>query len=224
MLEKFKETSSCDEIHSILKSTRTDETIVWQNDGEDRHVFSLRYFKYFESIQTLEMHLRDYDDSLKVDETIYIKLSHRNAIFKGHVVNIENDVLTLYVPTTVRAIDTRAVERVEIDVRSNKVLSLLVGRRDKPSQVRELDFIVTSLSPQGMCIVISDNNKPLFENSDLVELSKLGEEVLPKTIGVKQRWIQRYRYREGGKLKVAYRSGFEFREKLLNEFIGRFLR
>lgn len=225
MMDKFKDAFSFDEVHSILKSSTAPETLVWQNKGSERNIFKLSYFKYFESIQTLELHLRNYDDSLMVDETIYVKLSYRDAVFKGHIVSLEKDILTLYVPTELKAIDLRASKRLEINVKDKKKVSLNIGTFENPHKSNELDFIVTSLSPSGLCIVVSDNNKSLFENNDMYELTRIGDRVILNTpIGLRRCWTQRYRYREGGKLFVAYRSGFEFNsdldENLINQFIN----
>lgn len=222
MLDTFRETNSCDEIHSILKLSHAEESIVWQNENGKRNIFSLTYFKYFESIQTLELHLRNYDETLKVDETIYIKLSHRDAIFKAQVLGIEKDVLTLFVPSTLKAQELRSTPRLSLDIKLKKVVSVNIGSMENPLHANELDFITTSISKSGLCLIISDNNKMLFDNNDMYELTRLGRELLNFPIGLKQCWIQRYRYREGGKLFVAYRSGFEFNTDLSEHFISQF--
>lgn len=222
MLENFRETNSCDEIHSILKLSSAQQSIVWQNKGNKRNIFSLAYFKYFETIQTLELHLRGYDYSLLVDETIYIKLSYRDAVFKGKVLSIEKDVLTLFVPNELRAIEMRDNPRVSLDIKLKKLVSVNIGSLEKPQFAKELEFIITSLSVSGMCLIISDNNKVLFDNNDMYEITRLGEQILDFPIALKQCWIQKYRYREGGKLKVAHRSGFAFDTHISQAFINQF--
>lgn len=223
MVKRFIDSTSFDEVHTILKASTADQTIVWQSNGDKRNIFKLSFFKYFEATQTLELHLKNYDDTLKIDQTIYVKLAHREAVFKGHVVSLEKDVLTLYVPAQVKAIDLRAHKRLEIDVKDKKTATLNIGSFENPLKAIELDFIITSLSPSGMGIVISENNKMLFENNDMFELSRLGNKVvLNVPIGLRQCWIQRYRYREGGKLFVAYRAGFEFNSELDENSINLF--
>lgn len=206
----FKDTDSYLEIDAILKNSNESTTILWQNKEESKRVvYGISKLKYNETIQTIQFYVKDYDFDMEEDKVVYIKLSYRQTVFKGEVVSIEGNVVTIYFPKDVKAQELRSVPRKEFRVKDEKNVILKIASKETSDKSIDLIFKVLDISKEGICLVVSDNNRQYLKNTEKHLLTHLGEVELPKGVFLELKYIQKYRYRHRGQLHIVNRAGFQ---------------
>jgi hypothetical protein len=219
----FKDTDSYIEIDSILKNSDESTTILWQNkEDEKRAVYAISKLTYNETIQTIQFSIKDYQFDMNPKKVVYIKLSYRQTVFKGEVVSIEGDIVTIYFPKDVKAQELRSSPRQEFRVKDDKNVILKIAPKVESDKSIDLIFKVLDISKEGICLVVSDNNRQYLKNTKKHLLTHLGEMELPKGVFLELKYIQRYRYRHLGQLHIVNRAGFQlvgdFDKSLYKEF------
>ena len=225
MQENFLDTDSFLEIDSIMRFSRPETTIVWQNVNGKRIIYGVYDIIYNESLQTLQLHIRDYHFNLLVEETMYVKLSHRDALFKGHVINIQANILTIYIPKIVKALELREFQRTNFKPSDDKKATLRVAYKEDSTQSTELLFKVLNISPGGICLIVSENNKAYLKNNYSHNLIYLNGVQLKEELALELKYMQRHRYRIRGELHTGQRVGFKFSKaidmSMLNIFVNK---
>ncbi len=209
MKAKLVDTTSIEEIHSILNNATPEKAVIWQNSPSGRNIFKLSSIEYSDALDTVKVHIEGYDGTILIGENLYIKLSYRDAMFKAQVVRIEGGVISLELPHKVMAIDSRKSPRSIFDIKDNKRVSLKVVVDISSSLKSELEFKLLNISSQGLCLIVSDNNKVILDNSSKLFLVALGGNKLFEEIEIDLCYLHRFRYRDKGKLNQVYRAGFE---------------
>jgi hypothetical protein len=206
----FKDTDSFMEIDAILKSSNESTTILWQNKEESKRVvYGISKLKYNETIQTVQFYVKDYDYDMEEDKVVYIKLSFRQTVFKGEIVSIEGNVVTIYFPKDVKAQELRSSPRKEFRVKDEKNVILKIAPKASSDKSIDLIFKVLDISREGICLVVSDNNRQYLKNTEKHLLTHLGEIELPEGVFLELKYIQKYRYRHLGQLYIVNRAGFQ---------------
>lgn len=213
------DTTSIEEIHSILNNASADNAIIWQNTSSGRNIFKLMALNYSDVLDTVKVHIKDYDGTIIVGESLYIKLSYRDALFKAIVSRVEGDVVSVELPHKVMAIDSRKSPRSNFDLKDNKRVTLKVVVEAKSSLKSELEFKILNISTEGICLIISDNNKIILDNATQMFLVGLGKERLFSEIELTLCYMHRFRYRDKGKLNLVYRAGFELSEAIDSDIL-----
>ena len=214
MNSKHVDTTEMEEIHSILKNISPVDAIIWKNSSKGRSIYKISSIDYSDTLDVIKVHLKDYDGTISQTENIYIKVSYRDALFKTEVISLERGVLTLELPTKIMAVDSRKNPRTIFSVKDNKQVMLKVIVQHKTSLNSELAFKTLNISKRGICLIVSDNNKVILDNSVALYITSLGNHRLAEEILIDLCYIHRFRYRDSGKLNQVYRAGFELQREL----------
>lgn len=221
----FRNSDSLHEIVGIIKQSTPERTIVWQNKGSKRNVYGVKQIFYDESAHMVKFQLSHYDFSMLVDELIYIKLSFNESLFKGHVVAVEHDIITVYLPEEVKTLELRGAPRTHFMPKDEKKVHMEVAQEITSDKSYHMAFTALDISETGISLIVSDNNKNLIESSGKHVLTDLGSIHLEKSILLDLRYGQAFRYRVRGKTYMSNRFGFKFLypidPAILNQFIQR---
>ncbi|MBD67153.1 MAG: hypothetical protein CME62_18275 [Halobacteriovoraceae bacterium] len=220
---KFRNAVAFDEIVSIIERSKPSQTIVWQNSKKKRNVFSCHLIKISEDLQSVRFHLKDYNESLLMDHVVYFKLSYNHSLFKGLVIGIENNIVSIHIPNEVKTMDHRQFPReIFLPKDDKQVLIELSEEIGAPSSQR-LKFTVLDISQGGISIIVSENNYQLMHQLEHQVLLSLGDYELSTPVLLDRRYHQKFRYRMRGKIIKANRFGFKFLEAIPESSFERFI-
>ena len=207
MESKFRETKIIGDIKSLVRNSSERDTIVWQNDGHRRIIYNVKEFVFNEGLQTLQLTLDDYDGDFDETQTIYVKLSYRDTIFKGHVLSFLGSKLALYLPKDVRTQELRSGPRKKFKASDEKFVSISVQSDFSPNAAQSLNLRVIDISEKGMSLLVSDSNKALLESSVTLCVTHLGAYKLNEAIHFQVKYMNRIRFRLNGKSVSSIRAG-----------------
>lgn len=221
---KFRDTESLIDIQSLLRGTTAQETIVWQTHSKtgQRIKYCVSEFDFIEPAQTVELKLKDFKNDLDMYETIYIKLSFRDTVFKADIINIRGDMLSIFVPIHVKTQELRSFARKKFKPKDDKVVTFSMANDITFGARQSLSFQVVDISQIGVCILISDKNKQLIETSDELYITQLGAFELPEPVQIDLKYLSRIRFRSKGKTKLSNRAGISFSQKIPENFLNDF--
>ena len=219
---KYVDSTEVEQIHSILKNATAKDAIIWQTSSTGRRIYNISSIDYSDVLNVIKLNLEDYDGSISESENIYIKLTYRDAMFKTQVIRIERDVLSLELPFKIMAIDSRKNPRFVFSLKEDKQVKLKVIVQNNTNLNSELVFKILNISKGGICLIISDNNKVIIDNSIELYLTAIGQHRLDHEIKVDLCYMHRFRYRDKGKLNQVYRAGFELKDLLSDEDLATF--
>ncbi len=209
----FRDTSSVKDITSLIKNTAPDNSVIWQTINGNRVVYSVDEILFNETLKTLKIIIKDFEHNLLVDETIYIKLSYRETLFKARVINLSGNVLSLYLPTEVKTHELRASERFKFKPKDGKFLTFNISNKST-TIVQKMKVKVVDISEQGLCVLLSNENRNFIKNASKVELSYLGHIELMFPLRADIKYTQHLKYRDAGKVVYANRAGLMLESKI----------
>jgi len=219
----FRNSDSLYEIVKIIQSSTPGNTIIWQNRGGKRALYYPSSIFYDEALHTIRFQIKNFDYSLLVDETIYVKLSYNDTLFKGKVVSIDQSVISVYLPEEIKTLELRQNKRIAFMPKDEKKIYLELAPEITSERVYQLAFTALDVSTGGVSIIVSDNNKQLVESSGKQLLTALGGFELEKPVLLDLRYSQTFRYRIRGKTFLSNRYGFKFLEDIDQSVLDQFI-
>jgi c-di-GMP-binding flagellar brake protein YcgR len=225
MIENYRKTMSVREIMQLLKNSRPEKSLIWQNQGDSRVVCAVESLVFNETLNTMQVSVLKYRTPLIKDETLYVKASYRDTVFKAKIISIIGNRISLYIPIEVRTLEERRHPRTSFKPKDEKTVIISLG--DLLSEVSHvLRFSVIDISETGISILFSDKVKPIFENSQQYILTYLGEDLLDQPVVMDLKYAKTMKYRSRGKIIQANRAGFKFVDPIpkheYNWFLGQF--
>lgn len=219
----FRNSESLPEIISIFNKSVPSKTIVWQNKSHKRTVWGVHRIIYDESTHLIKFQLKKYDFTILVEELIYIKLSYNESLFKGQVIAIDHDIVTVYLPEEIKTLELRGVPRTHFMPKDEKKVHMEIAQEITSEKSYHLAFTALDISQTGISLIVSDNNKALVETSGKHLITDLGNYHLENPILLDFRYCQAFRYRVRGKTFMSNRFGFKFLsdidKAIFNQFI-----
>jgi len=212
-------------ITSFNKSSRSEENILWQTYEDNRNVFEIRDIEIDDLRSTVEFAINEDHAFVDLDKTAYIKLAHRNTIFKGDVLKITSQKVVMSIPDEVQLEEFREFSRFHFDFKEKRTAQLSLESDLMMNASQYLKLQVMDISTQGIGLISSLNNKELILNSSDMYLNALGEYALPVEVKMKLAHSADHRMRQDGKELRLFKLGVQLErqldEDLLNDYIAR---
>jgi hypothetical protein len=117
----------------------------------------------------------------------------------------------------------RETPRSKFKPNDEKIVTISFDNELTHGARQSLRFKAVDIAENGMCVLISDNNKNIIEKSERLILTHLGNYELPEPIAIEKKYINRIRYRSKGRNVIANRSGLKFETPLSAQYIDLFV-
>lgn len=220
----FRNSDSLYEIVNIIQRSEAQRSFVWQNKSGKRRVYEISRLVYNEDLHLVQFQLKNYDFSILVDEVLYIKLSYNESLFKGEVVSIEQNLVSVYLPQELKTLELRQHTRSIFLPKDEKKVTFEIAPEITSDRAHTMAFTTLDISLGGISVIVSDNNKQLVETSGKHLLVALGPHALEEPIIMDLRYGQTLRYRIRGKTYMANRFGFKFLSRINPAMVDMFIR
>jgi hypothetical protein len=223
MTMKFRDSNSLLDIKSLIDNSTSARTILWQSINDNRVVYAIEDYQINDEDQIVQLMIKDYKDDIDVNKTIYIKLSYRETLFKAHVMSLVDNKLSLFVPKDVKTQELRSKPRIQFSAGDEKFVTISLENGLSKVKVQSLKFKVVDISESGISILVSDQNKTIFEKSQKVVLTHFGEFELPDPIFIEAKYSHHFRYRHRGKSVSSNKTGFAFHVLISPQYLDVFV-
>jgi HD-GYP domain-containing protein (c-di-GMP phosphodiesterase class II) len=215
------------EIIDSLKSSKKkdNESILWQTYNDSRNVFQIYDIEIDELRSLVHFSIKEENAFVDLARIAYIKLAHRNTIFKGDVLKITASNVIMSIPDEVQLEEFREFSRYHFDFKENRSININIQSEFMTNTSANLKVQLMDMSVKGLGILSSMNNKDLILNSNSLYLSSLGDYNLPVEILMEIAHSSDHHFRSEGKGLKLFKFGTKLEqhleESLINDFMDR---
>ncbi len=206
-------------LKAIREGNKKSPSILWQNIEGLKEVYQFSHLEIDQSRDLLRIKISD-SFKLKLSHPIFVKLSHRNTIFKGEIIFVEKNYLFFKLPGEVQVEEYRAFERIEDIPEQKRELYINTESELVTNAFLKVPFYLKDVSQSGMGIIISEKNKHLIKESPNLFLSHLGDIPLTSNFQID---LVRSRRITGHKQGEFLHLGLKFRDILTKDTLMNFL-
>ncbi len=184
ILKSYQISTSPQEIMDVLKRNRTeDNSIMWQSFPEFRKVYNFYRFglDLFRKkiVITSDLAVQE----IQKDRPIYVKLSFRESVFKGTILEMNQNELTLDIPKEIHVREFRESLR-SVFVPGTKFVDLRPSMNASAfDRMPSLKVSLRDISAKGLGLIVSESNMHLFREGQLIDMMGTGGELLDSPIG-----------------------------------------
>jgi hypothetical protein len=209
MEENYEQAQDISEIETIFKKSIPGESIVWQNKEKGRVVYDITDIGFNAEEHKCKVSLRPSSNAISSSQTIFIKLSHRQSIFRITDYKLDGQIVRFTVPGVVKALNTQKYKRMDFDItKVDKKINLYC--ENIAWDTKEIvSAKVMNISQKGLCVVVPDVHRNLIESAQIVYLKSFFEHEFDTKIFIQPTYMLKMRYRAQGILNIVNRIGFE---------------
>lgn len=210
MLQNYRTSDNPKEIIKIIKrSSAQDECYVWHNVDGNRIMLPISRFEVNDTFMTLDVYVdRCVADIIESGETIYVKFSYRDTVFKAYVLTTTDEKITFEIPSEVKTLEMRSAYRFKFKPSETKHVTVAYEVDLVMKAKRAMAFQVIDISESGLSIVSSDKDLKLFEDGGEFDLTRLLDMDLASPYKIEYIYHQKFRFKNKGRVQTAYRIGF----------------
>ena len=123
----------------------------------------------------------------------------------------------LFIPTQadVKTLELRTFPRTIFNLKDKKMVTINVVNKLGGQREHFLRFRIYDISKQGLCLLVSNQNKNLISQSSELYVTQIGGIILSQPIKMERRHISEFRYKHLGKNIFSNKIGFQL-EQLFN--------
>lgn len=220
---RYEISKNRDEIlKTIRESNNKNKNILWQNHDDNRMVLEITDLILDPITEVIKFNVLE-PKLIDKDKSLYIKLHHRNMIFKGSVVMKNDDGIFVQIPDQVKLEELREHKRYEFESTESRQVLLQVD--SSIQNIKEhMKINLLDVSQSGIGIIVNPFDKDKVIRSSQINLSSLGYFEFKSHFTLnpvyKSSIVQR---NEHGVEEHLFKIGFRFEEllpeKLLKDFI-----
>lgn len=224
-LDHYRSSMDYREILRILqKSTTLQENFIWQSSSAGKNIIPIHHFE----IDFVAREVVIYFDALKftLDKslTLYVKLDYHTSVFKVADFREGQNSLHFAFPQEIKTLELRTHDRHQFLPNQDATIGLkptLSGAREGAS---ELNVRVLDASPQGLGLIVSEQNRSFLKNNRILWVTMIGEDkldypILGEVVYMNNEVEPRYLSRKQKELKVGLKLSAPLPAKLYNKFI-----
>lgn len=176
----------CTEYREILrifqKSSSSQDNFLWQSLPLGKYIIHPRHLE----IDFVSRGISIYFDSGKYrlanDFPLYVKLGHRNTVFKVNEFRVGHDCLQFSFPETLKTPELRSQTRMNFEDQE-QVLALKPTLSSQGSEMgNELLVRLSDISKNGAGLMVSENNRSFLKNNRFLWVTSVNEESLAEPI------------------------------------------
>jgi hypothetical protein len=209
LLKSYRVSTHWKDIATILiKSSDNNDSIMWQTLDSHRTIFTVREIHYSAEKKEVRLAFASTADLIDPRIPIYVKLSFRETVFKGQILKLGKDEVTLHVPIEVQIREFREVSR-----HSFKAGEQSVSMKAPNSKV-SLKLDIKDISARGLGIIVSENNSHFFQKGRTLTLEALGDTVVPHPLSSQVVYVQKKRTRSEKGQETHYQVGIKMIDQI----------
>ena len=213
-----------DIINAIKAAKKKQKNIVWQITAGKRKVFFIEKTDFDPVREIIRFKITN-EISFHDDAPIYIKLAHRNTIFKGSIEIIQKQFIFIKVPDEIKLEEYREYERFHFTPDEKRNIFVNVDSQLMAKSKTHLPVNLLDVSRSGIALMMGRGVKDLMLLSGDVSLSSLGPLDFETDFFMDIIHTNDMKYTdENGVTHGVYKFGCKFRENLSEEFLIKFLK
>jgi HD-GYP domain-containing protein (c-di-GMP phosphodiesterase class II) len=222
-MQNYRTSNNKEEILAILeKSNESKTNILWQSLANHREVYEIELIDADELKGEVKFFINN-ANKVDVSQFAFLKLHHRDSVFKGNIKSISNNQIVMNIPEEIKTTELREIARYEFSPLEDKHVVLKVMNDYNKESFASIKVKIKDISVRGIGLLVSDKNNPFFLPGRFIRIESLGRVKMNEDEG-EVVYCQRYRYRAEGKLIRAYRVGIKMREQFTQRVVDAFLR
>lgn len=173
ILQSYRISSSSEEILDVLKKNTQDSCLMWQTFENHRTIFTSQEYKLDLKTKKMLVLVNVSQEKLNSKLPVYVKIPFRETIFKGHVLQIKQNEISLSIPSEVQMRDFRENLRSSFPPGEN-----FVDLKTSVGGVSSMKVSMKDISQTGIGLLVSDNNIHLFQKGQMLELCGVNDDLL----------------------------------------------
>lgn len=219
---------TCLEYREILrilqKSSALQDNFLWQSLSVGKNVVKIHHFE----IDFVSRGIQVYYDGTKykVDPKLplYVKLDYRSSIFKISDFKLGHNSISCQLPTEIKALEMRTNPRHKFEDTQEKYVSLKPSLNAAGIELgNEIQVKVFDVSPYGLGLVISEQNRSYMKNNRILWVTKLQEMDLQYPILAEVVYISNevdHKLAKRKELKVGLKLSGVFPPRIYHDFLN----
>lgn len=214
LVNSYTRMSEKEEICNVIKwSGKKGGSILWQNIGDEKIACEIERFETNLEINTLFLYLKD-KGKFDYDKPFYVKLSHRDTIFKAvYLANFE-EVLSLEIPKELLTKENRQDFRYKFKSTDRMTVTLSYEINLIKSSWQNIEYNLLDIGLGGMSLFCHEKMANLLATVKTFHVDAINSNKLDTPIEVKFLYSQKGKYKIAGKIIEQNRVGFKFDNKL----------
>ncbi|MDA8791622.1 hypothetical protein N9N67_00175 [Bacteriovoracaceae bacterium] len=221
MLQNYRSSTSRKEILKILKdSSNANTSILWQAFPDHRTIYEINEIETDFPNGVIKVSLNQTEEPINESVPAYIKLSHRETIFKGKVLSYSGESITMSIPDEIKTTELREYPRFNFISDAEKYVVVGVVTDFMRNATQSLKVKLFDISTNGFGAVISEGNKKFFYQGAYVYLEMMDSlKVDPKRLG-EVVYLETMTFRNAGKQQKGFKVGIKLIQPLTNNFLS----
>ncbi len=192
ILDSYSITSSPREIFDILVAGHEKgHCFLWQSFTDHRTIFNIQSFELDDARKHIKVTFLSDGHEVDPSALAYIKLPFRESIFKGRILQVKKNVLSIAVPTEMHLREFRESLRLQFPPGEKAAFIRPSIAGVKEGQLSTLKVILKDVSQKGLGLYVSESNIHLFRTNQILELMGLDSTDLQVPILGKVVWFRR---------------------------------
>jgi len=191
-LSNYHITNSHTEIvDAMIRSTRANQTILWQTVNGQRTVYPVTGLSLDASRKMLTFTFSPSTSVISAAAPIYVKLAFRETVFKVSPTQTLAGQVVVTMPEEIHWRDLRVKKRLSFRRGERHVITRPYFAHLRSDQLPSLKVSLRDISERGVGVYISHQNVDFFKVGKFIELTALGEAGLPRPLLGHVMWVKR---------------------------------
>lgn len=169
---------TCMEYREILrilqKSSTLQDNFLWQSLSVGKNIVKIHHFEIDFVSRGLQIFFDGTKSRIDPKLPLFIKLDYRSSIFKISEFQVSNNVISSQLPTEIKALEMRSNPRHKFREDQDKFVSLKPSLTAMGMELgNEVQVRVFDISPFGLGLLISEQNRSYMKNNRILWITKL---------------------------------------------------
>lgn len=224
LTEKYRSSTDYREILRILqKASSLQDNFLWQTHALGKSIIPIHHFEIDFVTREVVVYFDDSRFGVEKDLTLYVKLDYRTSVFKVTEFRKGKNSVHFTFPKEVKTLQLRSTPRHQFPPGSEHRVSLRPSQGGR-EQGHELHVRVMDVSPQGLGIIVSEQNRNFLKNNRILWVTQLGTHTLLYPVLAEIAYIStdldpKFLNRKQKELKVGLKLSGVIPEDVYNNFL-----
>lgn len=214
LVNSYTRMSGKEEICNVIKwASKKGGSILWQNIGDEKIACEIERLEINLEINTLFLYLKD-KGKFDHDKPFYVKLSHRETIFKAVYLADFEEVLSVEIPDELLTKENRQDFRYKFKSTDRMTVTLSYEINLIKSSWQNIEYSLLDIGLGGMSLICHEKMASLLATVKTYYIDAINSKKLETPIEVSFLYSQKGKYKMSGKIVEQNRVGFKFNTKL----------
>ena len=176
-LPTYRSSVEYKEILRILQKASLDrQNFMWQSFEGRRLILTIEHFEIDFVARELVITVADQGKGIDPTKNLYVKLDHRNSVFKISQFKQNKSAIHFSFPVEVKTEELRMHRRTALE--RERTVSLRPSLGHQRDTGNALNVRVTDISDYGMGLIVSEQNRSFLKNNRILWVTQLHRQEL----------------------------------------------